>query len=37
MRVCIGILTSDRHFDVLNSSGYKPRPIGPQEFIASHL
>jgi putative PIN family toxin of toxin-antitoxin system len=31
------ILTSDRHFDVLHSSGYKPKPIGPQEFIAGHL
>jgi putative PIN family toxin of toxin-antitoxin system len=31
------ILTSDRHFDVLNSSGYKPKPIDPQEFTANHL
>ncbi len=31
------ILTSDRHFDVLRSSGYKPQPIAPQEFIGRHL
>ncbi len=31
------ILTSDRHFDVLNSSGYKPKPIEPGRFIADHL
>lgn len=31
------ILTSDRHFDVLHSSGYKPRQMDPQKFIASHL
>ena len=42
MRVCIDTnalveLTSDRHFDVLHSSGYKPKPIAPQEIIARHL
>ena len=31
------ILTFDRHFDVLRASGYKPRPMGPGEFIANHL
>jgi putative PIN family toxin of toxin-antitoxin system len=31
------ILTSDRHFDVLHASGYKPRPINPDEFITNHL
>jgi len=31
------ILTSDRHFDVLRSSGYKPKPIDPQEFMARCL
>jgi len=31
------ILTSDRHFDVLNSGGYKPKPIDPGLFIAHHI
>ena len=31
------ILTSDGHFDVLNSGGYKPKTIGPEEFIAGYL
>jgi len=31
------ILTSDHHFDVLQTSGYRPKPIHPQKFIASHL
>jgi putative PIN family toxin of toxin-antitoxin system len=31
------ILTWDRHFDVLNSGGYKPKPIGPGLFIGNHL
>ena len=31
------IITSDHHFDALVSSGYKPRPITPQEFIRRHL
>lgn len=31
------ILTNDRHFDVLNSSGYKTKPIEPGLFIANHL
>ncbi len=31
------IVTNDQHFDVLNSSGYKPRPIEPGLFIANHL
>ncbi len=31
------IVTSDRHFDVLLSSGYKPKPIYPTEFVAAHL
>ena len=26
-----------RAFDVLKNSGYKPRPITPEEFIARHL
>ena len=31
------ILTNDRHFDVLNSGGYKAKPIEPGLFIANHL
>ena len=31
------ILTSDRHFDVLFSSGYKPKPIDPGQFVPAHL
>jgi putative PIN family toxin of toxin-antitoxin system len=27
------IVTNDRHLDVLHSSGYKPRPINPQQFV----
>ena len=31
------ILTSDGHFDVLLSSGHRPKPIEPAQFIAGHL
>ena len=31
------ILTNDRHFDMLNSSGYKAKPIEPGLFVANHL
>ena len=31
------IITSDRHFSALNGSGYKPRPVTPQEFIKACL
>jgi putative PIN family toxin of toxin-antitoxin system len=31
------IITSDRHFDVLIGSGYKPQPITPGDFIAKYL
>jgi putative PIN family toxin of toxin-antitoxin system len=31
------ILTFDRHFNAIHGSGYKPRPIGPDEFAAKHL
>ena len=31
------IITSDQHFYALSGSGYKPRPITPQEFIEFHL
>jgi uncharacterized protein len=31
------ILTYDRHFDALHSSGYKPKPIDPGSFVASQL
>jgi uncharacterized protein len=31
------ILTSDRHFDALHSSGYRPKPIDPLEFVGSYL
>lgn len=31
------IITEDRHFDVLVDSGYKPRAIRPDDFIAQHL
>ena len=27
------IVTEDRHFDVLNGSVYKPRPLAPGEFL----
>jgi uncharacterized protein len=31
------VLTSDRHFDVLLSSAYKPKPMDPAQFIVAHL
>ncbi|MCW5553134.1 MAG: putative toxin-antitoxin system toxin component, PIN family [Verrucomicrobiae bacterium] len=31
------IITSDRHFDALKGSGYKPRPFTPEEFVRRHL
>ena len=31
------VITSDRHFDALKGSGYKPQPITPEEFIQRHL
>ena len=31
------IVTSDKHFNVLIGSGYKPQPMTPEEFIARHL
>ena len=31
------ILTVDRHFNVLDGNGYKPRPISPDEFVAKYL
>lgn len=31
------VVTEDRHFDVLNRSEYKPRAIGPLEFIQAKL
>ena len=31
------VITSDQHFGVLIGSGYKPRPITPEEFIQTHL
>ncbi len=31
------IITSDKHFNALIDSGYKPQPITPEEFIARHL
>jgi predicted nucleic acid-binding protein len=31
------IITADQHFDVLRGSGYKPRPVTPEEFIRLHL
>ena len=31
------ILTDDRHFAVLRSSGYKPQPITPEEFLRKVL
>lgn len=31
------IVTSDRHFDVLRGSGYKPQPIDPLLFIKTCL
>jgi uncharacterized protein len=31
------IVTDDAHFSVLKSSGHKPRPIAPQDFVQAHL
>ena len=31
------IVTEDHHFEVLQSAGYKPRPITPAEFIERFL
>lgn len=31
------IVTWDRHFEVLLSAGYKPKPIDPAQFITAHL
>jgi putative PIN family toxin of toxin-antitoxin system len=31
------IVTSDRDFAALRDSGYKPKPISPEEFIERHL
>ena len=31
------IITSDKHFNSLIGSGYKPQPITPERFIALHL
>lgn len=31
------VVTDDAHFDVLNKSGYKPKPIFPDQFIREHL
>lgn len=31
------IITSDRHFDVLNALTYRPRPITPHEFLDQHF
>ena len=31
------ILTFDGHFNVIHGSGYKPRPVSPDEFVAKHL
>jgi uncharacterized protein len=31
------IVTSDRQFDALHSSGYKPKPVDPAQFVARHL
>lgn len=31
------VITHDRHFRVLIGSGYKSRPITPEEFIRRHL
>ena len=30
------IITEDKHFVSLAGAGYKPQPIGPQEFMARH-
>lgn len=31
------IITHDRHFNVLHDSGFRPRPITPEEFINRFL
>jgi len=31
------IITHDHHFDVLHESGFRPRPITPEDFIARFL
>lgn len=31
------LITSDRHFEALRGSGYKPQPISAAEFIRRHL
>jgi putative PIN family toxin of toxin-antitoxin system len=31
------IITHDHHFDVLHESGFRPRPIKPEDFIARFL
>jgi uncharacterized protein len=31
------ILTYDRHFEALHSSGYKPKPIDPGSFVTNQL
>lgn len=31
------IITHDRHFNVLHESGYRPRPITPEDFISRFL
>jgi uncharacterized protein len=31
------VIVEDNHFDALNSAGYKPKPIKPDEFIRQYL
>jgi predicted nucleic acid-binding protein len=31
------VITSDRHFNALKGTGYKPQSITPATFIANHL
>jgi predicted nucleic acid-binding protein len=31
------LITSDKHFNVLIGSGYKPQPVTPEEFITRFL
>jgi len=31
------VVTDDRHFAALKSSGYKPKPLNPDEFIRADL
>ena len=31
------VVTDDAHFAVLQSAGYKPKPVGPEEFIRLYL